>query len=218
MNYELLKRSITSLILLPALIFCIQSAGFFLIILLVSIYFVSFYEIIKNTKNLLFIFTANIVLFLSLYSFYFLRSDNSNSLITIYWILSATFLSDIGGYTFGKIFKGKKLTKISPGKTYSGAIGSVLLSIFSLYIISAYQNFFYSENYINFYQLKYFILTIVISMVCQLGDLCVSFCKRKINIKHISKLLPGHGGLLDRIDGLIFVLIFNFLLKKIGLI
>jgi phosphatidate cytidylyltransferase len=127
-------------------------------------------------------------------------------------------LSDIGGYTFGRIFKGKKLSKISPNKTYSGSLGSLFFSIITLPIFNLFQLSFLNENLINFYQLKYLILTISISVICQLGDLYVSFWKRKIDIKNISNLLPGHGGVLDRIDGLIFVLIFSFALKKIGLI
>jgi len=136
----------------------------------------------------------------------------------MYWILVSTFLSDIGGYVFGKVFKGKKLTKISPNKTYSGSIGSTIFSIGSIPLLDMLQNIFFNENLINFYQLKYLLLTILISIICQLGDLYVSFWKRKINIKNISNILPGHGGVLDRIDGLIFVLIFCFLIKKIGLI
>tara|TARA_B110000902_G_C14128078_1_gene520836 strand:+ start:119 stop:619 length:501 start_codon:yes stop_codon:yes gene_type:complete len=161
---------------------------------------------------------ANIVLIFSLYAFYNLRGDTNYSLITLYWILSVNFLSDIGGYTFGRLFKGKKLTKISPNKTYSGSVGSIFFSSSSLPLFEVLQIFLLDEKLIYFYQLKYFILSILISIVCQLGDLYVSFWKRKINIKNISNILPGHGGVLDRIDGLIFVLIFIFLIKKIGLI
>tara|TARA_B110000967_G_scaffold178526_1_gene193394 strand:- start:1904 stop:2560 length:657 start_codon:yes stop_codon:yes gene_type:complete len=218
MNYELINRVLTSLVLLPVLIYSTYYSGFIFIIFLSLIYLLSFYEIIKNTKNLIFNLIVNFVLIFALSSFYYLRSDTDLSLVTIYWILSATFLSDIGGYLFGKIFKGKKLTRISPNKTYSGAVGSITLSLTSLIIINLSQNFIFDEIIINFYQLKYFIITIFISIICQLGDLCVSVCKRKINIKNMSNILPGHGGVLDRIDGLIFVLIFSFALKKIGLI
>ena len=182
------------------------------------VYFLSFYEIIKNTKNLFFNIVSNIILITALYSFYNLRGDTNFSLIITYWVLLATFLSDIGGYIFGRIFKGKKLTKISPNKTYSGSVGSIVLSLTSLIPLNLTQHFFLNENLINFYQLKYLFLTILISIVCQFGDLYVSYWKRKINIKNISNILPGHGGVLDRIDGLIFVLIFSLAIKKIGLI
>ena len=218
MDYELIKRIFTSLVILPILIYSSYYSGLYFIIFLGFIYFLSFYEIIKNTKNLLFNIVSNVILIFALYSFYNLRGDTNLSLITTYWVLLATFLSDIGGFVFGRIFKGKKLTKISPNKTYAGSIGSIILSLASLILLNAGQHFFLNDNLINFYQLKYLFLTILISIVCQFGDLYVSFCKRKINIKNISNILPGHGGVLDRIDGLIFVLIFSFLIKKIGLI
>ena len=218
MNSELINRILTSLILLPILIGSLFYSGYYFIIFLSLVYFISFYEIFKNTKNLMFNIIANIVLIFSLYAFYNLRGDTNYSLITLYWILSVNFLSDIGGYTFGRLFKGKKLTKISPNKTYSGSIGSIFFSSSSLPLFEVLQIFLLDEKLIYFYQLKYFILSILISIVCQLGDLYVSFWKRKINIKNISNILPGHGGVLDRIDGLIFVLIFIFLIKKIGLI
>ena len=218
MNHELMNRILTSLILVPILVYCSYYSGLYLISFLSFIYFLSFYEIIKNTKNLLFNFSSNIILIFSFFSFYYLRGDTNYSLIILYWVLITTFLSDIGGYVFGKIFKGKKLTKISPNKTYSGSIGSVIFSFISLPSLNLFQYFFFNELLINFNQLKYFLLTLTISIICQLGDLYVSFWKRKIKIKNISNFLPGHGGILDRIDGLIFVLIFNFILKTIGLI
>jgi len=139
-------------------------------------------------------------------------------LVIIYWILLSTFLSDIGGYVFGKTFKGKKLTKISPNKTYSGSIGSIIFSILSLPSLSIVQNLFFNDEIVNFYSFKYFFLTVLISIICQSGDLFVSYWKRRAGLKNISNILPGHGGVLDRIDGLIFVLIFSFALEKFGLI
>ena len=218
MNFELTNRIITSLVLLPILIFCVHFSGYYLITFLTLIYILCFYEIIKNTKNLPFITCSSIILIFALFSFFYIRGDTNYSLTITYWILITTFLSDIGGFTFGKIFKGKKLTKLSPNKTYSGAIGSIISSIFALFFLNFYQKIILSENIINFYNLKFLLLTILISFFCQLGDLHVSFWKRKIKIKNISNILPGHGGILDRIDGLIFVLIFSFIIKKIGLI
>tara|TARA_B110000902_G_C14218497_1_gene554163 strand:+ start:136 stop:606 length:471 start_codon:yes stop_codon:yes gene_type:complete len=154
----------------------------------------------------------------SFYSFYFLRGETKYSLIILFWILASTFLSDMGGYIFGKIFKGKKLTKISPKKTYSGAFGSIALACSSLPLINLLQSYFLNEILINFLELNFLTITILISLVCQLGDIGVSFLKRKINIKNISNILPGHGGVLDRIDGLIFVMIFCFILKLFELI
>lgn len=217
-NRELLYRILTSLLLLPILIYILYNSGIYLLIFLVLIYLFSFYEIIKNTKNFFFNIISNIILILALFSFYQLRGDSNYSLVLIFWILTATFLSDIGGYVFGRTFKGKKLTIISPNKTYSGAVGSIIFSILSIPLLNLFEQLLFNEILINFYHLKYLLLTFLISIICQLGDLYVSFWKRKINIKNISNLLPGHGGILDRIDGLIFVLIFSFLIKEIGFI
>ena len=218
MNFDLTKRILTALALLPILIFSTYNTGVYLLVFLTRIYLLSFYEIIKNTKNLLFIFISVSTISLALFSFYYLRGNTDYSLILIYWILATTFLSDIGGYVFGKTFKGKKLTKISPNKTYSGSIGSIFFSLLSIPASNFLQIFFLNENLIDFNQLKFLIINILISITCQSGDLAVSYCKRKIKIKNISNILPGHGGVLDRIDGLIFVLIFSFVLKKIGII
>jgi phosphatidate cytidylyltransferase len=218
MDKELTNRIFTSLLLLPILIYCVQLSGYYLVVFLVFIYFLCFYEIIKNIKDLLFNIISNAILILALYSFYSLRGDTNYSLLTIYWILAATFLSDVGGYIIGKTFKGKKLTRISPKKTYSGSVGSFIFSILSLPLISSVQKYFYDEDLLNFYQLKYLFLAFSISFVCQFGDLYISFWKRKIKIKNTSNILPGHGGVLDRIDGLIFVLIFCLIIKNIGLI
>jgi phosphatidate cytidylyltransferase len=213
MNDEAIKRIFTSIFLLPILFFATVYSGIYLILLLILVYFLCAYEIIKNTRNIFFNIFANIWLIFSFYCFYYLRGDTEYSLIILFWILISTFLSDIGGYIFGKIFKGKKLTKISPNKTYSGSMGSLILSCLSLPFLNLMQYIFLSELSVNFFKFDFLVFTILISFVCQLGDLFVSFWKRKIKIKNISNILPGHGGILDRIDGLIFVLIFCFLLK-----
>ena len=118
------------------------------------------------------------------------------------FIINVCIFTDIGGYVFGKILKGKKLTNISPNKTYSGAIGSYLLSI----IISLIS--FESIYNIN----EIFILTIIISTISQAGDLFISFLKRKAKIKDTGNFLPGHGGMLDRFDGMIFAIPIGFII------
>ena len=218
MKNELLNRIVTATILLPILLYATVYSGIYLTILLTVFYFLSVYEIILNTKNILFIIFSSILLIFSFFSFYFLRGNTQYSLIILLWILTSTFLSDIGGYIFGKIFKGQKLTKISPNKTYSGAIGSVVLSSMSLPLLNLLQVYFFNNLLIVFLEFKFLVFTIFISFVCQAGDLLVSFLKRKISIKNISNILPGHGGILDRIDGLIFVLIFCALLRLFELI
>jgi phosphatidate cytidylyltransferase len=218
MKSELINRILTSIIFFPILIYVTFNAGNFLIFFLLLVYLICIYEIVKNTKNLLFILSSGILLFFSFYSFYFLRGDTEYSLIILFWILISTFFSDIGGFVFGKIFKGKKLTKLSPNKTYSGAIGSIVLSCLSLPLMNLFQNYFFIKLLINFLQPKFIIITILISLTCQSGDIFISLLKRKINIKDISNFLPGHGGVLDRIDGLIFVLLFCSILKLFAII
>ena len=215
---ETLKRIFTSIILLPILFFATIYSSFYLISLLIIVYLLCVYEIIINNKNIFFNLFANTLLLVSFFSFYYLRGNTDNSLTILFWILISTFLSDIGGYIFGKIFKGKKLTKISPNKTYSGSIGSIILSCLSLPLLNSLQFFFFSKLLIDFLKFEFLIFTFLISIVCQLGDIFVSFWKRKAKIKNISNILPGHGGILDRIDGLIFVLIFCLILKSTLLI
>ena len=125
------------------------------------------------------------------------------------FIISICFLSDIGGYVFGKIIGGKKLTKISPNKTISGSIGSFIFSIFSLIIFSNVDNLKLNFNFDNLF------LCLSISLICQLGDLFISFLKRKAKIKDTGKILPGHGGILDRVDGIIFALPFSYILLRL---
>ena len=119
--------------------------------------------------------------------------------------------TDIGGYIFGKIFKGPKLTTISPNKTYAGMFGGYLLSLICLIVIT---------NFID-YSIKTFqliLITILLSTVSQVGDIIVSYFKRQANIKNTSNLIPGHGGLLDRIDGMIFAVPALYLIELIGYI
>jgi len=213
MKSELFKRIITSIIIFSILLFVLINSKFYLLIFLFLFYLLSFYEIYKNSNSLKFTLLSNILLLIAFYSFYYLRGDSNEELIFLCWALFTTFLSDIGGYTFGKIFGGKKLTKISPNKTYSGAVGSLVFSLLSLPILVFIQKNFFNEILINFLQLNFFIFTLLISLVAQMGDITVSYWKRRFNIKDTGKIFPGHGGVLDRIDGLIFVLIFLLILK-----
>tara|TARA_B100000963_G_scaffold343700_1_gene345808 strand:- start:1788 stop:2282 length:495 start_codon:yes stop_codon:yes gene_type:complete len=153
---------------------------------------------------------GHLFLFFSFYSAYFIR----NELATGYYIFLAILLicisTDIGGYVFGKILKGPRLTKISPKKTYAGSFGGYLLSIICVYI----YNIYFNENL----NMKDFILIIAISSISQLGDIIVSYFKRLSKIKNTGNLIPGHGGILDRIDGMIFAFPFCFIIYLINLI
>ena len=165
-------------------------------------------KIFKNKKKILINLLGCILIYLLftiLISWVSLSNQNIQRNIFLLIILIC-ISSDVGGYVFGKTFKGKKLSKISPNKTYSGLFGSYILSIFLVYFI-------FQKNY-SFDFL--FLFTILISTISQSGDLFISYIKRKAKIKDTAKIIPGHGGLLDRFDGIIFaipfgILLFNFL-------
>ena len=125
------------------------------------------------------------------------------------YILSICFFTDIGGYVFGKIIGGRKLSKISPNKTVSGAIGSFMFSIIPLFFFLNFVNLDLKFNINNI------VFILLISLISQLGDLFISFLKRKAKIKDTGKILPGHGGVLDRVDGIIFAVPFSYLLLKL---
>jgi phosphatidate cytidylyltransferase len=124
-------------------------------------------------------------------------------------IISICFFSDIGGYFVGKLIGGKKLSKISPNKTISGTIGSFIFSLIPLLVMVQFEYIDLELSYIII------ILTLLISFVSQLGDLFISYLKRKAKIKDTGKILPGHGGILDRVDGIVFALPFSYFILKI---
>ena len=228
---NLQKRILTSLIILPLSFFFILKGGHILIFFLVFILFVGLHElfsVFRKKTNILFLGS---VLILSLFSIYYLRNDHYYSQILLYWAIILCVFSDIGGYVFGKVFKWKKLTKISPKKTISGVFGSFFFSFVWLVIVHelSYQNWFYKIFYhrylddpgawpMYFFSIKYFILTIIFSTVAQAGDLTISYLKRLEKIKDTGKILPGHGGIFDRIDGLMFIVILAFILYQFKII
>ena len=127
--------------------------------------------------------------------------------------------TDIGGYIFGNLFKGPKLSKISPNKTQSGMIGGFVLSLIASSIfVFQYSNYIYIDQNLIENDLKFVILILLISSVSQIGDLIISYFKRSSNIKNTGNIIPGHGGLLDRIDGMIFVFPFVYLVNLISII
>ena len=211
---ELNKRIITSFLLILLLFLAIK-VSFFLLIVLFFIFceiFYEFYYILnKIYKKHKVKFYLNLIFFLFYLTFFILiiwsnlNSKNDLNIIQIYLIISICVATDIGGYIFGNIFKGKKLTKISPKKTYSGMIGSYISSL----IVSSvfFNNYFTIENL--------FIISLVISSLSQIGDLSISYLKRKSKIKDTGNILPGHGGLLDRFDGLILAVPFGYLFFNI---
>ena len=206
MNSEIFKRIISSIILLPFVFFCIIKGSFYFNSVLLIVLFITFYEWHKLSKNKTYYFYGFIFLITSLYYVYKLRVDFDNSYNYFLLITLICIFTDLGGYIFGKIFKGPKLTKYSPGKTFSGLFGSFFLALFALPVC------IFLGYYNNLISLKLIIFIIIISLTSQMGDLIISFFKRKSNIKDTGNLIPGHGGLLDRIDGMLFAYPISYLL------
>ena len=133
--------------------------------------------------------------------------------------MTICIFTDLGGYIFGKIFKGPKLSKISPNKTQSGMIGGFVLSLISssIFVLQYTYDIYVDKNLIE-NDLKFVILILLISGMSQVGDLIISYFKRSSKIKNTGNIIPGHGGLLDRIDGMIFVFPFVYLITLISII
>ena len=213
---ELYKRIITSIIFLPILIVCIfiNKYIFLFFLLLIGIITTFEWHLIHKKKSFLIFILGLVFILFSLISAFKLRGSSYESMFFFTWILFICFFSDIGGYVFGKIIGGKKLSKISPNKTIAGAIGSIIFCFLPILIIN-YQVYFRINLELNLINL---FLSLFVSIICQFGDIFISYFKRLRKIKETGNILPGHGGLLDRIDGIIFVLPAVFFLKIFELI
>ena len=212
---NLKSRIVTSLILLVTILLIFNS-NIILIYSLIVLGVLSILEFIQLTRkiflNKLFLFALNIlfIFYIFIYTYMFFFFSNFPGLkIILFIFLMGCIASDIGGYIFGNIFKGPKLTKISPKKTYTGAVGSIILT--ALVMTLLFSNFIPQFNY------KFILVAIITSVFCQIGDLIFSLFKRKAKIKDTGKIFPGHGGALDRLDGIflgvpmgfLFLVIFN---------
>ena len=209
MGKELRKRLITSIALFLLAIFCIfiNYKIFFIAVLLISGF--AWNEIKKITYritcnnlliNLLTLFYAFGIFAATAVGLYLLLGP-----VFFLYILSICICSDVGGYVIGKKIGGTKLTKISPNKTISGSLGSFCLSILPLLVFYNFDKSEYS------YSINNFLLCLGVSLVCQLGDIFISYLKRKAKVKDTGRILPGHGGILDRIDGIIFAIPFAYI-------
>ena len=218
---NLQKRILTSFIIFPLSIFFIIKGGYFLLSFLLVVFFVANYELFSVFNKKITIVILDLILILSFFSIYYLAEPLKEVKgVTFYfllWIIILCVSSDIGGYVVGKIFKWKKLTTISPNKTLSGVLGSFAFSLLSIFIADAIILTTPSTS-INFLEARYFFLAIIFSLVAQIGDLIISYFKRLEKIKNTGKILPGHGGIFDRIDGLMFVVILTFILFYLKII
>ena len=198
---NLTKRIYTSigLLFLITTMFYVNSILIFSLLVLSVVSLLEFFNMIKKIgKNYLYSFTLSFIFLIYIFSFSFLFFLFSNFLqlkIILFVLLTGCIASDIGGYIIGKKFGGPKLTRISPKKTISGSIGSLVFCSITIPTI-----FYFFTNHISFYLI---VASLFTSVFCQIGDLLFSFLKRKANLKDTGNFLPGHGGVLDRIDGIL---------------
>ena len=214
MNQETLKRILSSIILIPIALFFIIKGSFLFNFFILICFGITAYEWHMMSKKKSYYIFGFIFLLFSFYSIYHLRNDFSGDYIYLLIITLICVSTDIGGYVFGKLFKGPKITKVSPKKTYSGMIGGYLLSIIFL-------NIFYNSPYVFTKSIELtsdiFIFILLVSTVSQLGDIVISYFKRLSKIKDTGKIIPGHGGLLDRVDGMIFAFPFAYMILKLNI-
>ena len=216
----LFQRIITSLLLLLIIsisLFYNKYVWLFFVIIVSLILFIEFNNLTKkiwkkekntivivNISSLLFI----LILILVCYDIY------NKPPIDLTFILLICIFSDTGGYVIGNLIGGRKLTKISPKKTISGSLGSFLFSLFPIFFLSIYFKIV-SYDLTSIHYLKLIPLCLFFSFICQIGDLFISYFKRRAKVSDTGSILPGHGGLLDRIDGVIFVIPTAYIIEKI---
>ena len=208
MNKELIKRVLSSIILIPtALFFIIKGSNYFSIFLLIC-FFITTYEwhrmSIKRNYNFIGIF----FIIFSFYTIFKLRNNFNGDYLYLLLITTICVATDLGGFIFGKLIKGPRLTKISPRKTYAGMLGGFFLSFITIYFFLKNVNLEYPFNL----SMDIFIFLISVSGVSQIGDITISYFKRISKIKDTGQIIPGHGGLLDRIDGMIFAFPFSYII------
>jgi len=214
MKNEFFKRIFSSIILLFLVLFFVIKGSFYFNFFIGMCFLITIYEWHMMSKKKLYNIFGHIFLLFSFYSVYFVRHElEENSMPIFLLILLICISTDIGGYIFGKFFKGPKLTKISPNKTYAGVFGGYFLSITATIVLVNYSELF--ENLYLKFDKNVFIFVLIISTVSQLGDLFISYFKRLSKIKDTGKLIPGHGGILDRIDGMIFAFPFFYVFNSV---
>ena len=201
------KRILTSIIVLPVSMYFIIMGGNHIVSYLYAILILANFEAFSVFKKKLTIILLDSILVISLLSVLHLRNETASSFILLIWVIILTISSDIGGYVFGNLFKWKNFTKISPKKTLSGVLGSFVFSLLSVFLLGIIISLLFDINFNFIFKIKYFILAIIFSLASQIGDLFVSYFKRLEKIKDTGKILPGHGGIFDRIDGLMFSVI-----------
>jgi len=203
---EIIKRTLSSIILIPTVLFFIIKGSFLFNFFIFICFLITTYEWLKLSKNNLLKLFGTIFIVISFYTIFNIRNEFDRDYLHLLLVVIICVSTDIGGYVFGNIFKGPKLTKISPKKTYSGVIGSFLLS---LIFTNLFLDFLSNVETFEFTK-EMFLFILLVSLVSQIGDIIISYFKRKSKIKDTGTIIPGHGGILDRIDGMIFALPFAY--------
>ena len=205
---ELSKRIYSSLILIPIVLYVIIKGSILFNFFISICFIITAYEWLQMSKqNIQKIFGLSFII-ISFYTIFLIRNDFDKDYFHILLIAIICISTDIGGYFFGKLLKGPRLTKLSPNKTYSGVIGSFLLATIITIL-------FFELTLIIFnfrFELETFIFVLAVSSVSQIGDIIISYFKRISKIKDTGNIIPGHGGILDRIDGMIFAYPFSYLI------
>ena len=212
MTNELFKRIISSIILLPIFLFLVVKGSIYFNIFLLITFFLTILEWNKISLQKTKLYAGSVFIIISFLTTYKIRYIFNNEYFILIYILGICIATDIGGYVFGKFIKGPKLTKISPNKTYSGMIGSFILTLVFIYFFSLNIPIQYKYTF----SFEMILFSILVSAISQLGDLTISYFKRISKIKDTGKIIPGHGGILDRIDGMLFALPFSYLLISIN--
>ena len=205
---EIIKRILSSIILLPTVLFFIIKGSFLFNFFIFICFLITTYEWLKLSKNNLHKLFGTIFIVISFYTIFNIRNEFDRDYFHLLLVVIICVSTDIGGYVFGNIFKGPKLTKISPKKTYSGVIGSFLLSLIFTNLFLQFSSNVQTFKFTN----EMFLFILLVSFISQIGDLIISYFKRKSKIKDTGTIIPGHGGILDRIDGVIFALPFSYVL------
>ena len=206
MRNEFFKRLLSSIILIPVALFFIIKGSLIFICFISLCFLITSYEWHMMSKKKSYNIFGFIFLIFSFYSIYKLRINHDNDFWLLLFITIICVSTDIGGYVFGNIFKGPKLTKFSPNKTYAGMIGGYLLSIIS---ITIFTNDISSKGDLP---INWIVFVLFVSSISQIGDIIISYFKRLSKIKNTGKIIPGHGGLLDRVDGMIFAFPFSYII------
>tara|TARA_B100000609_G_C17122240_1_gene385601 strand:- start:215 stop:880 length:666 start_codon:yes stop_codon:yes gene_type:complete len=219
MEKELQNRILSSIVAIPLSFFFIIKGSFLFTFFIITIFLATSYEWFMMSKNKSYHYIGYLFLIFSFYTVYSIRNDfgdDGENLVFFLFIFLICISTDIGGYIFGKFFKGPKLIKISPNKTYSGMLGGYIFSFIIIFLLFEYSELLFNTN--TKWLPKVYLHIVIISTVSQIGDIIISYFKRLSKIKDTGKIIPGHGGILDRIDGMIFAFPFAYIVYYLNIL